>query len=159
MESPLHDADAVLAQIRGAFSNSPHVARRSLVYESSWETEDLLRNLAKVQDRPTDEFVEWHADSLPVFTPEGLRHVLPYYMEYTLRHPRSEAAERLIFHLAPAETGDDYWNTRLNVYSAEQKAAICAFLTFLERELEGEHYDSHFARGRVVWASAPRGAW
>jgi hypothetical protein len=152
METPLNDADAVTAQIRGAFSNIPPVARKSLVYEGSSETDDLLRNLAKVHDTPTDQFVEWHADSLPVFTPEGLRHVLPYYMEYTLRHPRSEAAERLIFHLAPAETGDDYWSTRLEVFSAEQRAAICALLTFLERELVGEHYDSHFARARVVWA-------
>ena len=152
METPLNDANAVVAQIRGAFSNIPHVVRKSLVYESSWETDDLLRNLAKVQDTPTDQFVEWHADSLPVFTPVGLRHVLPSYMEYTLRHPRSEAAERVIFHLTPAETGDDYWSTRLNVFSADQKAAICAFLTFLERELVGEHYDSHFARARVVWA-------
>ena len=152
MESPLHDADTVVAQIRGAFSDLPRVARKSLVYMGSWETEDLLRNLAKVQDTPTDQFVEWHADSLPVFTPEGLRHVLPYYMEYTLRHPRSEAAERLIFHLAPAETGDDYWSRRLDVFSAEQKAAICALLKFLQRELVGEHYDSYFARARVVWA-------
>jgi hypothetical protein len=152
METPLKDADAVVAEIRGAFLSIPHIARKSLVYQGSWETEDLLRNLAKVQDTPTDQFIEWHADSLPVFTPEGLRHVLPYYMEYTLRNPRSEAAERLIFHLAPAETDDDYWSTRLKVFSAEQKAAICALLTFLERELVGEHYDSHFARAHVVWA-------
>jgi hypothetical protein len=146
------DAEAVIAQIRGAFSNTPLVARKTLVYKGSWETGDLLRNLAKVQDTPTDQFIEWHADSLPEFTPEGLRHVLPYYIEYALRHPRSAAAEYLIFHLAPAETDDDYWSARLKVFSVEQKAAIRALLTFLENELAGEHYDSHFARARVVWA-------
>ena len=153
MEASLNEGGvAVAAQICRAFSDVACAARTSLVYEGSWETGDLLRNLSKVEDTPTDEFIEWHADSLAEFTPEGLRHVLPYYMLYSVRHPRSEAAERLIFHLAPDETDDDYWTTRLDVFSAEQKAAICALLTFLERELVGEHYDSHFARARVVWA-------
>jgi hypothetical protein len=151
MEMPLNDADAVVAQILGAFSNIPHVARKSLVYEGSWETDDLLRNLANVKDIPTDQFIERHADSLAVFTPEGLRHVLPYYMRYALRQPRTEAAERLIFHLAPAETDDDYWRPRLGAFSRTQRHAICKFVDFMEVELSGEHYESHFARARVVW--------
>jgi hypothetical protein len=152
METPLNEAGvAVAAEIRRAFADIPRVARKSLVYEGSWETDDLLRNLAKVLDIPTDQFIEWHADSLPVFTPEGLRHVLPYYMLYSLRQPRSEAAERLIFHLAPAETDDDYWRPRLAAFSRTQRHAICAFVNFMALEPSGEHYQSHFARSRVVW--------
>jgi hypothetical protein len=40
---------------------------------------------------------------------------------------------------------------RLKVFSRAQKEAICAFLSFLEKELAGEHYKSHFAPRRVVW--------
>jgi hypothetical protein len=142
---------ALSRRIGEAFENGPRLARRSLVYAGSWETGDLLRNLAKVKDIPTDQFIEWHADSLPAFTPEGLRHVLPYYMLYSLRHPRSEAAELLIFHLSPAEMDDEYWRPRLNVFSRAQKEVICEFLGLLEKELAGEHYESHFARAFVVW--------
>lgn len=142
---------ALTQKIAEAFEKTPPPARKSLVYVGSWETGNLLRNLAKVRDTPTDQFIEWHADSLPVFTPEGLRHVLPYYMQYSLRNLRSEVAERLIFHLSPAETDDDYWRPRLKVFSTAEKEAICAFLGFLEKELEGEHYESHFARALVVW--------
>ena len=148
-----HDDSAIELErtIVDAFVQKPLPPRKVLVYRGSWETGDLLRNLTKVRDTPTDQFIEWHADSLPVFTPEGLRHVLPYYMRYSLRHPRSEAAERLIFHLAPAEADDDYWRPRLAVFSQAERNAICAFLGFLEKELAGESYESHFARARAVW--------
>jgi hypothetical protein len=142
---------ALSQRIAEAFESNPLPTRKSLVYAGSWETGDLLRNLANVKDIPTDQFIERHADSLTVFTPEGLRHVLPYYMRYALRRLRSEAAERLIFHLAPAETDDDYWRPRLAAFSRTQRDAICAFVDFMETELSGEHYESHFARARVVW--------
>ena len=142
---------ALSQRIAEAFAKRPAPSRESMVYAGSWETADLIGNLAKVEDIPTDKFIEWHADSLPVFTPEGLRHVVPYYMQYTLQHPRSEAAERLIFHLSPTETEDDYWRPRLAVFSQAQKEAICAFFRFLEQDLQGDHYESHFSRARVVW--------
>ena len=156
----MSDAVTVLAeQIRKAFEDNPRLARQALVYPDTWETEDLLRNLAKVGDVPNDSFVEWHSSSLPVFTAEGLRDVLPHYMTYSLRHPRSDAAEYLIFHLSPAETNDDYWPRRLAVFSGAQRQVVCAFLKHLEHELSGEHYDSHFARALVVWGcSEPRSA-
>lgn len=133
----------------------PAPSRNSMVYAGSWETDDLLGNLAKVDDIPTDQFIEWHAASLPGFTPEGIRHVLPYYMQYTLRHLRSEAAERLIFHLSPTETEGDYWRPRLAVFSQAQREAICAFFRFLEMALQGDRYESHFSRARVVWGCSP----
>ena len=35
-----------------------------------------------------------------------------------------------------------------------QKEVICEFLGLLEKELAGEHYESHFARAFVVWGSS-----
>jgi hypothetical protein len=81
--------------------------RKFLVYPNTWDTEDLLHSLAKIGDVPNDQFVESHFSSLPAFTAEGLRHVLPQYMTYSLKHPRSDAAEHLIFHLSPTDTSDD----------------------------------------------------
>jgi hypothetical protein len=85
MSDPRDVVTALSQRIAEAFETNPLPARKSLVYPGSWETGDLRRNLAKVQDIPTDQFLEWHADSLPVFTPEGLRHVLAYCMRYALR--------------------------------------------------------------------------
>ena len=36
---------------------------------------------------------------------------------------------------------------------------LTALLRFLERELVGEHYDSHFAEARVVWPIHDRARW
>lgn len=143
---------ALIALIAAAFPESPQVQREALVYQGSWETSNLMRNLAAVHDVPNDSFIEWHSDSLAVFRPEGLRHVLPQYMVYSLRHPRSDVAERLIFHLSPDETESEYWQERLAAFSQTQKQAICKFLEHMEAELVGEYYDAHFARARSVWA-------
>jgi len=75
METPLNDADAVVAQIRGAFSNIPHVARKSLVYEGSWETEDLLQNLAKVQDTPMPNLPTRQIEQASGFVGDGGFHL------------------------------------------------------------------------------------
>jgi len=36
-----------------------------------------------------------------------------------------------------------------------RKQPVCAFLGFLEKEFEGEAYDSDFAPARVVWGCQP----
>jgi hypothetical protein len=133
VDRQLSDPVSVLAeQIRKAFEGNARLARQAFVYPDTWETEDLLRSLAKVGDVPNDRFVEWHFSSLPVFTAEGFREVLPQYMTYSLRHPRSDVTEYLIFHLSPAETNDHYWSGRLAVFSTAQRQVICAFVKHLE---------------------------
>lgn len=142
---------ALVALITAAFADNPQLTREALVYKGSWETGTLMRNLATVQDAPNDSFIEWHSDSLPRFRPEGLRHVLPHYMIYSLRHPKSDVTERLIFHLAPADTSEEYWRERLAVFTPAQKHTICEYVRFMQTELAGEHYDEHLARALTVW--------
>lgn len=106
--------DALIHLITTVFADNPHLSRQSLVHKGAWETRSLIRSLAVVKDVPDDAFIERHFDSLPVFRPEGLRQVLPYYMTYSLRHPQSDATERVIFHLSPADTAQknavrEYW--------------------------------------------------
>src|SRR5918993_474992 len=104
---------ALVAMITSAFANVPTLPGESLVYEDTWETEDLIRDLAAVGDRPDDRFIEQHFSSLPTFTGEGLRHVLPQYLIYSLKHPDSDATERVIFQLVPDDTDSPYWRGRL----------------------------------------------
>ena len=79
---------------------------------------------------------------------------MPYYMRYTLQHPRSEAAERLIVHLSPADTEDDYLaSSSCRVLTNSERGDLCVF-RFLEKDLQGDHYESHFSRARFVWNSS-----
>jgi hypothetical protein len=150
-------AAALIALITAAFADGPQLNRSALVYRGSWETSSLMRNLTELKDIPNDAFIEWHSDSLPVFRPEGLRHVLPYYMIFSLRHPKSDVTERLIFHLSPTETDDEYWRERLAVFTPPQKRAICEYVHFMQSELAGEHYDEYLSRALAVWECDGRG--
>ena len=94
---------ALTEQIGAAFADNPILPRGSLVYRGSWETESLLRNLARVKDAPTDRFVEYHADSLPEFTPEGLRDRLA---AFSLKH--RDAICAFIKHLQDELAGEHY---------------------------------------------------
>ncbi|HEY7449364.1 MAG TPA: DUF6714 family protein [Vicinamibacterales bacterium] len=142
---------ALVALVTAAFADNPRLSRETLVYQGSWETSSLMRNLAAVDDVPNDSFIEWHSDSLGVFRPEGLRHVLPHYMIYSLRHPDSDVTERLVFHLSPEQTRDEYWQERLAVFSSVQKRAICDYVRFMQVALAGQHYDEHLIRALKVW--------
>jgi hypothetical protein len=142
---------ALVAAITAAFANGATLPRDALVAEGTWETRDLIRALAAVHDTPDDAFIERHFDSLPAFTPVGLRHVLPQYLIYSLKHPRSEATERIIFHLSPNDAESSYWLERLEAFSPAQKQAICEYIRFMQTELPGEHYDEHLARALTVW--------
>src|SRR5687767_4142777 len=131
---------AVFAAIAAGFTDAPPpVGREAWVYRGSWESQDLVENLAKVNDIPNSKFIEWHAGSLPEFTPVGLLHVLPFYLRYSLENPESEVTERVIFHLSPADMGDQYWRARLAVFTAAQKDAICEYVRFMQAALAGEH--------------------
>ena len=91
----LNDAAiAVVAEITAAYASPPTVPPEELVTQGTWDTRDLLGALAAVEDSPDGAFIERHFDSLPAFTPAGLRYVLPRYLIYSLEHPRSEATER-----------------------------------------------------------------
>ena len=86
-----------------------------------------------------------------MFRPEGLRHVLPFYMIYSLQHPESDVTERLIFHLSPADIGDEYWQERLAVFTPAQKHAICEYIGFMRLEPTNKDYDEHLTRALSVW--------
>ncbi len=130
---------ALLDAITTAFSEPLQVAREALVSPDSWETEDLIRNLATVNDAPTIKFIEWHASSLPVFTPVGLRYVLPFYLKYSLLQPQSDATEFIIYHLAPEDPASPYWRERLDAFSPAQKQTICSYVRHMEGVLAGQY--------------------
>lgn len=144
-------AIALLAAIAAAFANHPTLPRESLVFENTWETEDLIRDLASVGDTPDETFIAAHSSSLPAFTAEGFRHVLPQYLSYSVKNPRSDATERIIFDLGPEDTTSIYWQDRIHAFSRPQKDAICAYVRYMQSALAGEQYDEYFERALRIW--------
>lgn len=125
-------AGPVVAAIEAAFPDPRPEVREAVVYPGSWETMDLIDNLAKVEDAPTPRFIEWHASSLAEFTPFGFRHVLPFYLRYSLDKPQSDVTERIIFHLAPDDAESPYWKERVAAFSTLQKQAVCQYVRCME---------------------------
>jgi hypothetical protein len=144
---------ALLTALAAAFADAPQVPREGMVYRGSWETQDLIESLAKVGEEPTFRFIEWHAGSPAEFTPAGLRHVLPFYLRCSLANPQSDVTERVILHLSPTDTSEEYWRERLSVFTPAQKHAICEYIRFMQKELAGEHYDEYLARALAVWGA------
>lgn len=145
------DAKAVAAAIAEAFPGDTRGRPERLVFEGTWETQELIRSLRRARGSVDSRFVEKHADSLAALTPEGLHAVLPAYLLYSLRHPDSDATEHLIFHLAPNHPDSDCWRHRLDEFSPSQKAAVAQFLRYMTQALEGEHYDAFLDKALAMW--------
>jgi hypothetical protein len=141
----------IVTTITTAFGNAAAPAVEEMVAQGTWESRDLIRALAAVDGKPDRAFIERHFHSLPAFTPAGLRHVLPTYLIYSLHHPQSDATERVIFHLSPAERDSEYWRERLDVFSTEERLAICEYVRFMQSEPSVQHYRDDLARAHAVW--------
>lgn len=96
----------------------------ALMYEGSWETTSLMRDLTAVSDRPNDSFIESACGLAP-------------------RVPSGRAAD----------TRDEYWQDRLSAFTATHKRAIREYLRFMQSALAGERYDEHLSRALRVWES------
>jgi hypothetical protein len=144
-------AVTLVATIAAAFASLGTLSREEMVYRNSWETKDLFESLAAVQDNPDSGFIESHFDSLPTFTPAGFRHVLPYYLRYSIQHPGSEVTGRLLIHLSPDDPDNTFWRERLRAFSSAQKNAICDYLKYMVSELRDPSDQEILARGQVVW--------
>ena len=122
-----------------------------MVYDGTWESGDLIDALAAVNDKPDESFIEDHFSSLPVFTAEGFRHVLPMYLIYSLQHPQSDATQRIIFELSPPDPESVNWRKRVDVFSPAQKEAICAYLRYMRTDPAADLYEADLSRALKVW--------
>jgi len=95
------------------------------LFEGTWETEDLHRDFAPFFGKAIpDDVIARHVSSLAVFTPKGLAWVLPQYLSYAARNPKSEAGDYVVYHLSSANRSDSYWKDRLSYLSADAKREI-----------------------------------
>lgn len=105
------------------------------------------------------DIVDSHYDSLPLFSPQALLHYLPAYLLYSLKHPESRVAEFTIYSLSPTKSNinesSQYHQERLEVFSTEQRNAICNFLNeAASLEVFGS-FEAELARAKEIWSNQP----
>jgi hypothetical protein len=122
--------DEALALIDAAFSDDPRPGNDALLNEQCSDDMDLagLYEFPNWKDVP-DHVIEREYAALSFLSPNGLRHFLPAYMSFSLRHPDGGAAAvgSTIFTLTPANDGV-FRVQRWSTFTREQRWAVAAFL-------------------------------
>ncbi len=148
--------EEALAQIEAAFADAPRPSNDGLLHERCMDDNDLVRlyPVAHWRELP-DELVESEYAALSFLSPDGLRHFIPAYMGFTLRHLDSGAAavDSTIWSLAPVFYDDagiqDFVISKLSSLTESQRAAVVAFLEAV-REL-GDDYVAEQAGKALSW--------
>lgn len=116
-------------------SDKQRVRARKLDTERRWE------------DVPASD-IENYYSILSFLDPIGFRYYLPAYMVWTLQnyeHSGSTSVDNTIYALNFTPRLREHCMEKFRLFTLEQSAAICAFLTFMATEQEG------FADARVAY--------
>jgi len=120
------------------------------------ECDELRNNLSSHRfDQVPDEVLDGEYSSLPLLGPLGLQYYLPAYMLRALKQPAWFGVENLLYHLnADTSRKPEYWAPRLAVFTSQQRAAVLAFLAWLESISSDATYISEAIGAREVWKQA-----
>jgi hypothetical protein len=149
---------STLSEIEQAFADAPRPSNDDLLHELCIDDNDIVRlyPVAHWRDMP-DELVESEYAALSFLSPDGLRHFIPAYMGFTLRHLDSGAAavDSTIWSLAPVfyeDTGiQDFVVSKLSTLTESQRAAVVAFLEAV-RERGDDYVADQAAKALSYWA-------
>lgn len=103
------------------------------------------------------EILDSHYDSLPLFSSQALLHYLPAYLLYSLKNPESRVAEFTIYQLSPTKSDInkslEFHQERFDVFSKEQKNAICDFLIEASRLEAFDSFEANLTRAKEIWSN------
>jgi hypothetical protein len=125
--------DGVVRVIEDAFAAVPRPGDEELLHEDCADDNDIksLYGIPHWRD-VSDEVVEYEYAALFFLSPAGLRHFLPAYMSYSLRHPDSGHAVvgSTVFALTPMpnEPTRSFSLSKFTLFDDAQRAAVVAFL-------------------------------
>jgi len=143
--------------IQAAFVAAPRPGGFEVASHECPECDHLRRTLGRHQaDEVPENVIDYFRDSLPLLAPDGLRYYLPAYLVRALRDPNYEGVDYLIYHLAPSKKDlrerDEYWASRLAVFTPGERAAVLAFVSWLAETETGKAYAPEIERALRVWA-------
>src|SRR3989442_14596787 len=78
------------------------------------------------------ETIDYHSDSLPLFTPVAHHYYLPAYLLRTLQPEGDKwgtVVDFVIYDLCPDHA--DWWSSRFEVFSADQMRVVASWLVFV----------------------------
>ena len=93
----------------------------------------------------SDELINSHFDSLPLFSDNAKQYFYPAYLIYSIHHPESSVTEFLLYSLS-----SDHRHEPDSGFSASQIQAILAFLDYQDVSLESFH--SEILQARRYWS-------
>jgi len=83
-----------------AFRNAPRPEKDQITPHECQECNQIRCDFHQLEAfEVPDEIIERHPDILPLFSEIAWRYYLPTYLDYSLRHPDSDAAGMLIINL------------------------------------------------------------
>ena len=133
---------------------------RAIAPHSCPECDELARDfLPYTYAAVPRNVIELHYDSLPLFSPQALLHYLPAYLLYSLQNPESRVTEFTMYQLSPSKSdlkeSTQFHKERLEVFSMEQRSAICNFLIEASSLEDFNRYEAEILRAKEIWSNQP----
>ncbi len=106
--------------------------------------------------------VAYNYETLPLFSPEGLRAYLPAYLFAALDSDNEDVVRSMtVYALCPPEGKPDAWfKGRYAGFTPAQRDAVRQFLVYVREEMADPDLDQH---ARVAldsyWAKEPESPW
>ncbi len=150
-------ADELKNIIRDAFKDAPRPSINEITQHECWECDRVRDDFARHRwDEVPKDTIEYHRDSLALFSPAALRYFLGSYLLYSVNHPDSEVTDYIIYHLSPSDD-NDYRRQRFSVFSGTERSAICTYLSFLETLDCCAIELTNIRVGKRLWCESPTG--
>jgi hypothetical protein len=147
------DVDQSLAE---AFRNAPHPTQDEIVSHACDECFRVRDDFAPHSSLTVPgEVLEYHYDSLPLFTPKAFRYFLPGYISHVLNNPESPMAAWVIERLQDLATQDSFWSTRTALLSEGEREAIRGFLRFIYEVPSFAPHIADIYDALVLWGDHP----
>lgn len=139
----------VKASICEAYASTPPPSEGDFVPTSLGEDPECDQIAADFQGKTwrevSQDTIQCHADSLPLFTPSAFRYFLPAYMLASLEPPSAgfhpaEVMKFVLFRLVPPEAHEDpeYFMARARQFSPKERQAITSYLKLVAEREEAE---------------------
>jgi hypothetical protein len=153
------ERDRLIERIRRAFAGAPRPATLAHCNQCELWVEALDASDAPTWDCLPDSAIAKEYNALTAVTAAGWPFLAPAYLIWYLRNPEvsdSNTTEHLIYQLS-GDPVDEHIRQGHAALSSDQRAAIAAFLGFIQPRLEdtGEDFLADFAkRGIAYWSRA-----
>ena len=139
-----------------AFRNVPHPSKDEIVSHACDECFRVRDDFAPHTSLTfPGEVLEYHYDSLPLFTSEAFRYFIPGYISHVLSHPESQLAVWVIERLQDLATQDSFWSARATLFSEGEREAIREFLRFVYNAPPFAPHIADIYDALVLWGEHP----